>query len=178
MHWSQSQTDKCPPKLQLVVLGCYGNVHTLKSVAVVSSSLSSSLFLRFNPLRALQPKRRLQQLLAPSPVPVPAAAAGSGGAAAGASAPVAIPVPPAWDSPQLQSQRACPLAVAVALACYVATKTRPSPLATPQSELSLFRIVLEVDTNTSTYCVNLQVCYILARKNGKPVTRLLFLIPH
>ena len=91
MHWSQ--TDKCPPKLQLVVIGCYGNVHTLKSVAVVSSSLSSSLFLRFNPLRALQPKRRLQQLLAPSPVPVPAA--GSGGAAAGASAPVAIPVPPA-----------------------------------------------------------------------------------
>ncbi|KAK5923171.1 hypothetical protein CgunFtcFv8_000164 [Champsocephalus gunnari] len=52
---------------------------------------------RFNPLRALQPKRRLQQLLAPSPAPVPAAAAGSGGAAAGASAPVAIPVPPAFD---------------------------------------------------------------------------------
>ncbi|KAJ4934889.1 hypothetical protein JOQ06_007670 [Pogonophryne albipinna] len=57
--------------------------------------LGRALAGRFNPLRALQPKRRLQQLLAPSPAPVSAAAAGSGGAAAGASAPVAIPVPPA-----------------------------------------------------------------------------------
>ncbi|XP_008295910.1 syntaphilin [Stegastes partitus] len=58
---------------------------------------------RFNPLKALQPKRRLQQILASSPVPVPKPASGSGTAAAAAapaaSAPVAIPVPapPAFD---------------------------------------------------------------------------------
>ncbi|XP_070765861.1 syntaphilin [Enoplosus armatus] len=56
---------------------------------------------RFNPLKALQPKRRLQQILASSPVPVPKPASGSGTgtAAPGATAPVAIPVPapPAFD---------------------------------------------------------------------------------
>ncbi|XP_041802685.1 syntaphilin [Chelmon rostratus] len=54
---------------------------------------------RFNPLKALQPKRRLQQILASSPVPVPKPASGTGTAASGATAPVAIPVPapPAFD---------------------------------------------------------------------------------
>ncbi|XP_069564498.1 syntaphilin isoform X3 [Brachyistius frenatus] len=54
---------------------------------------------RFNPLKVLQPKRRLQQILASSPVPVPKPASGSGTAApaAAATAPVAIPVPPAFD---------------------------------------------------------------------------------
>ncbi|XP_035513393.1 syntaphilin [Morone saxatilis] len=52
---------------------------------------------RFNPLKALQPKRRLQQILASSPVPVPKPASGT--AVPGATAPVAIPVPapPAFD---------------------------------------------------------------------------------
>ncbi|KAM7404225.1 hypothetical protein PAMP_011592 [Pampus punctatissimus] len=54
---------------------------------------------RFNPLKALQPKRRLQQILASSPVPVPKPASGAGAAAPAAAAPVAIPVPvpPAFD---------------------------------------------------------------------------------
>ncbi|XP_062282568.1 syntaphilin [Scomber scombrus] len=54
---------------------------------------------RFNPLKALQPKRRLQQILASSPVPVPKPESGSGTAAPAATAPVAIPVPvpPAFD---------------------------------------------------------------------------------
>lgn len=97
----------------------------VQPVAVVSSSFSS-LSLRFNPLKVLQPKRRLQQILASSPVPVPKPASGSGTAAPAATAPVAIPVPapPAWDTLQLQSQRACSVAVAVALECTVATKTR------------------------------------------------------
>nr|XP_057907134.1 syntaphilin isoform X4 [Doryrhamphus excisus] len=47
---------------------------------------------RFNPLKALQPKRRLQQILASSSSsPIPAASSGSGAAA---TAPVAIPLPP------------------------------------------------------------------------------------
>lgn len=98
-----------------------------QSVAVVSSSLSS-LFLRFNPLKVLQPKRRLQQILASSPVPVPKPASGSGTTAPAATAPVAIPVPapPAWDTLKLKSQRACSVAVAVAPACTVATKTKPT----------------------------------------------------
>ncbi|XP_029361726.1 syntaphilin [Echeneis naucrates] len=47
---------------------------------------------RFNPLKVLQPKHRLQQILASSPVPVP-------NPASAATAPVAIPVPapPAFD---------------------------------------------------------------------------------
>ncbi|XP_053173288.1 syntaphilin [Scomber japonicus] len=54
---------------------------------------------KFNPLKALQPKRRLQQILASSPVPVPKPESGSGTAASAATAPVAIPVPapPAFD---------------------------------------------------------------------------------
>ncbi|XP_049436286.1 syntaphilin isoform X1 [Epinephelus fuscoguttatus] len=54
---------------------------------------------RFNPLKVLQPKRRLQQILASSPVPVPKPVSGSGTAAPAATAPVAIPVPapPAFD---------------------------------------------------------------------------------
>ncbi|KAI3357089.1 hypothetical protein L3Q82_015551, partial [Scortum barcoo] len=84
-------------------------LQTLQPIAVVSSSSLSSLFLRFNPLKALQPKRRLQQILASSPVPAPKPASVSGSgtgsgsrsgtAAPGASAPVAIPVPapPAFD---------------------------------------------------------------------------------
>ncbi|XP_034732171.1 syntaphilin isoform X2 [Etheostoma cragini] len=66
---------------------------------------------RFNPLKALQPKRRLQQILTSSPVPVPKPALGPGtgpGTGTGkgtgttvpaATAPVAIPVPapPAFD---------------------------------------------------------------------------------
>lgn len=100
-------------------------VQRVQSVAVVCSSLSS-LFLRFNPLKVLQPKRRLQQILASSPVPVPKPASGSGTAAPAATAPVAIPVPapPAWDTLQLQYQRACSITVAVAQACTVATKTK------------------------------------------------------
>ncbi|GLD45630.1 syntaphilin-like isoform X1 [Lates japonicus] len=47
----------------------------------------------------LQPKRRLQQILASSPVPVPKPASGSVTSAPAATAPVAIPVPapPAFD---------------------------------------------------------------------------------
>ncbi|XP_041860735.1 syntaphilin isoform X2 [Melanotaenia boesemani] len=57
---------------------------------------------RFNPLKVLQPKRRLQQILASSPVPVPKPASGpgtSGMAAPASTAPIAIPVPapPAFD---------------------------------------------------------------------------------
>ncbi|KAK2850996.1 hypothetical protein Q5P01_007272 [Channa striata] len=54
---------------------------------------------RFNPLKVLQPKRRLQQILASSPVPVPKPASGSGTAEPAATAPVAVPVPapPAFD---------------------------------------------------------------------------------
>ncbi|XP_023188408.1 syntaphilin isoform X2 [Xiphophorus maculatus] len=55
---------------------------------------------RFNPLKALQPKRRLQQILVSSPVPAASKpASGSGTSAAAATAPVAIPVPapPAFD---------------------------------------------------------------------------------
>ncbi|KAM4737907.1 syntaphilin [Anableps anableps] len=49
---------------------------------------------RFNPLKALQPKRRLQQILASSPVPAASKpASGSGTSAAAATAPVAAPVP-------------------------------------------------------------------------------------
>lgn len=112
----------------------------VQPVAVVSSSFSS-LFLRFNPLKVLQPKRRLQQILASSPVPVPKPASGSGTAAPAATAPVAIPVPapPAWDTLQLQSQRACSVAVAVALACTVATKTRPTAHRQRLCYLSNFR---------------------------------------
>lgn len=76
----------------------YGNMslQMVQSAAVVSSCLSS-FFLRFNPLKALQPKRRLQQILPSSPVPVPKPASGTGAAAPGATAPVAVPVsaPPA-----------------------------------------------------------------------------------
>ncbi|XP_060930662.1 syntaphilin [Limanda limanda] len=64
---------------------------------------------RFNPLKALQPKRRLQQILASSPSPVPKPATGSGttapaatapaAKAPAATAPVAVPVPraPSFD---------------------------------------------------------------------------------
>uniref|UniRef100_A0A3Q1I8Y7 Syntaphilin b n=1 Tax=Anabas testudineus TaxID=64144 RepID=A0A3Q1I8Y7_ANATE len=54
---------------------------------------------RFNPLKVLQPKRRLQQILASSPVPIPKPASGSGTAAPVATVPVAVPVPapPAFD---------------------------------------------------------------------------------
>nr|XP_020479807.1 syntaphilin-like isoform X2 [Monopterus albus]XP_020479808.1 syntaphilin-like isoform X2 [Monopterus albus]XP_020479809.1 syntaphilin-like isoform X2 [Monopterus albus]XP_020479810.1 syntaphilin-like isoform X2 [Monopterus albus] len=58
---------------------------------------------RFNPLKVLQPKRRLQQILASSPVPVPKPASGSGSGSGSAvptaTVPVAIPVPapPAFD---------------------------------------------------------------------------------
>ncbi|KAK9515729.1 hypothetical protein VZT92_026354 [Zoarces viviparus] len=57
---------------------------------------------RFNPLKALQPKRRLQQILASSPVPVPKPASGSGSGASGTAAPAASvavlePEPPAFD---------------------------------------------------------------------------------
>nr|XP_061802941.1 syntaphilin-like [Nerophis lumbriciformis] len=54
---------------------------------------------RINPLKALQPKRRLQQILASSPVPVPGPESGSGVASPAATAPIAIPVPapPTFD---------------------------------------------------------------------------------
>ncbi|XP_034447193.1 syntaphilin isoform X2 [Hippoglossus hippoglossus] len=61
---------------------------------------------RFNPLKVLQPKRRLQQILAssssPSPVPKPATGSGTTAPAAtapAATAPVAVPVPtpPSFD---------------------------------------------------------------------------------
>ncbi|KAM8862926.1 syntaphilin isoform 2-T2 [Spinachia spinachia] len=52
---------------------------------------------RFNPLKALQPKRRLQQILASSPVPVPKPASGSGAAAPAAAGPIPVPAPPAFD---------------------------------------------------------------------------------
>lgn len=75
----------------------YGNVQLpmLQSAAVVSPCLPS-LLLRFNPLKALQPKRRLQQILASSPAPPPETASGAGPAAATRVA-VAAPVcaPPA-----------------------------------------------------------------------------------
>ncbi|XP_040009800.1 syntaphilin [Xiphias gladius] len=48
---------------------------------------------KFNPLKVLQPKRRLQQILASSPVPAPKLAAGSGTTAPAATAAAAIPVP-------------------------------------------------------------------------------------
>lgn len=67
-------------------------LQTDQRVVVVSSSLLF-IFLRFNPLKVLQPKRRLQQILASSPVPVPKPASGSGTAVPAATAPVAIPVP-------------------------------------------------------------------------------------
>lgn len=75
----------------------YGNMRLpmLQSVAVVSPCLPSFL-LRFNPLKALQPKRRLQQILASSPAPPPETASGAG-PVAGTRVAVAAPVsaPPA-----------------------------------------------------------------------------------
>ncbi|CAN9515917.1 unnamed protein product [Ophioblennius macclurei] len=71
------------------------------SASAPANRRSASGSRRFNPLKALQPKRRLQQILASSPVPAPKPASGSGGGAAppAASAPVAIPMPapPAFD---------------------------------------------------------------------------------
>ncbi|XP_019722515.1 syntaphilin isoform X3 [Hippocampus comes] len=69
------------------------------SAPAPASRRSASGSRRFNPLKALQPKRRLQQILASSPVPVPRPESGSGSAARVATAPVAIPVPapPAFD---------------------------------------------------------------------------------
>ncbi|XP_077368850.1 syntaphilin isoform X1 [Festucalex cinctus] len=69
------------------------------SAPAPASRRSASGSRRFNPLKALQPKRRLQQILASSPVPVPRPESGSGVAAPVATAPVAIPVPapPAFD---------------------------------------------------------------------------------
>lgn len=86
-------------------LSVWQHVATDGSVCRCGVLLSFVFFLRFNPLKALQPKRRLQQILASSPVPVPKPASGTGAAAPGATAPVAVPVsaPPAWDSLQLQS---------------------------------------------------------------------------
>ncbi|XP_037335123.2 uncharacterized protein snphb isoform X1 [Pungitius pungitius] len=52
---------------------------------------------RFNPLKALQPKRRLQQILASSPIPVPKPASGSGTAAPAAAGAIPVPAPPAFD---------------------------------------------------------------------------------
>ncbi|XP_040049984.2 syntaphilin isoform X2 [Gasterosteus aculeatus] len=52
---------------------------------------------RFNPLKALQPKRRLQQILPSSPVPVPKPASGSGTTAPAAAGAVPVPAPPAFD---------------------------------------------------------------------------------
>lgn len=112
MQTSGSCVDQCKSKPCVWSQGWwlqwfyrYGNMslQIVQSAAVVSCL--SSLFLRFNPLKALQPKRRLQQILASSPVPVPKPASGTGAAAPGATAPVAVPVsgPPAWDSLQLQS---------------------------------------------------------------------------
>ncbi|XP_070401057.1 syntaphilin isoform X2 [Nothobranchius furzeri] len=66
-----------------------------------ASRRSTSGSCRFNPLKALQPKRRLQQILAssPAPAPKPAPRTVSGTGAPAASAPVAVPVPapPAFD---------------------------------------------------------------------------------
>ncbi|XP_063319113.1 syntaphilin isoform X3 [Pelmatolapia mariae] len=67
---------------------------------------STSVSRRFNPLKVLQPKRRLQQILASSPVPVPKPASGSGTAVPAATAPVAIPVPaPPARTPAAASNR-------------------------------------------------------------------------
>uniref|UniRef100_A0A3B3HUN1 Syntaphilin n=1 Tax=Oryzias latipes TaxID=8090 RepID=A0A3B3HUN1_ORYLA len=54
---------------------------------------------RFNPLKVLQPKPRLEQTAVSPPVPVPKPAPGAGSAAHAAAAPVAIPVPapPTFD---------------------------------------------------------------------------------
>ncbi|XP_061695797.1 syntaphilin isoform X1 [Syngnathoides biaculeatus] len=61
---------------------------------------------RFNALKALQPKRRLQQILASSPVPVTRPESGSGAAAPAAAAPVSVPVPaPPARSPAAPSNR-------------------------------------------------------------------------
>ncbi|XP_029995289.1 syntaphilin isoform X2 [Sphaeramia orbicularis] len=67
------------------------------SAPAPASRRSGSGSRRFNPLKVLQPKRRLQQILASSTVPVPKPASGT--AAPVATAPVAIPVPapPAFD---------------------------------------------------------------------------------
>ncbi|XP_077592557.1 syntaphilin isoform X1 [Stigmatopora nigra] len=69
------------------------------SAPAPASRRSASGSRRINPLKALQPKRRLQQILASSPVPVPGPESGSGVASAAATAPVAIPVPapPTFD---------------------------------------------------------------------------------
>ncbi|XP_019722506.1 syntaphilin isoform X2 [Hippocampus comes] len=80
---------------------CHGNKHLqmAQQMWLWCPPLFRLLSLRFNPLKALQPKRRLQQILASSPVPVPRPESGSGSAARVATAPVAIPVPapPAFD---------------------------------------------------------------------------------
>uniref|UniRef100_A0A3Q3GIW9 Syntaphilin b n=1 Tax=Kryptolebias marmoratus TaxID=37003 RepID=A0A3Q3GIW9_KRYMA len=69
------------------------------SAPAPASRRSTSGSRRFNALKALQPKRRLQQILASSPVPAPKPALGSGTGAPAATAPVAVPVPapPAFD---------------------------------------------------------------------------------
>ncbi|XP_047219889.1 syntaphilin isoform X1 [Girardinichthys multiradiatus] len=70
------------------------------SAPVPASRRSTSGSRRFNPLKALQPKHRLQQILASSPVPAASKPAlGSGTSAAAATAQVAVPVPapPAFD---------------------------------------------------------------------------------
>ncbi|KAF3696503.1 Syntaphilin [Channa argus] len=67
----------------------------LQPLGGLRQALGGVLESRFNPLKVLQPKRRLQQILASSPVPVPKPASGSGTAEPGATAPVAVPVPAA-----------------------------------------------------------------------------------
>ncbi|XP_073326342.1 syntaphilin [Pagrus major] len=91
-------SGKC--QTSCTVLGCKHNPH-------LWTSGPHTTLMEFNPLKALQPKRRLQQILASSPVPVPKPASvsgtgtgtGTGTVVPGATAPVAIPVPapPAFD---------------------------------------------------------------------------------
>lgn len=75
------------------------HIHMLFSYRQFNLSLwcppLSRLFLRFNPLKALQPKRRLQQILPSSPVPVPKPVSGSGTTAPAAAGAVPVPAPPA-----------------------------------------------------------------------------------
>ncbi|XP_051915378.1 syntaphilin isoform X3 [Hippocampus zosterae] len=87
---------------------CHGNKHLqmAQHVWLWCPPLFRLLSLRFNPLKALQPKRRLQQILASSPVPARGPESGSGAAARVATAPVAIPVPaPPARSPAGPSNR-------------------------------------------------------------------------